>query len=368
MHRRVAKSSQRRRARIVAMISRPLPNWTWALLVAVISITALFAFGQGQQAPILSSWPGPLELGGAAGITGEAAPIAGEAVAVRPGTALLERYNQESALQEEVAGGGVRFYRRAMPGGGSLAYFVVMLDEDVRVRLVNADGATPGSDATGDTTWLGGGLHLATVHEMATAGYAARPGETLVGAANFSFFGARTSSEGTVMVDGAIHRVNPWRAALCVTPGGRAEIGLFNEAKLRQLGCEQAFGAGPVFLWEGRVVNPEVSKADEEFTTFNPLNENFAQLEDRVRFYLDASPKTAVGVGMREDGRSYLVIATTAGVPGIELARHMRGMGCTAVLGADSGSSTQMVWRGAPLADRPPREVADALAVYVAER
>ncbi|MFO7170825.1 MAG: phosphodiester glycosidase family protein [Chloroflexota bacterium] len=350
-------------------MTRPIPNWTLLLLVAVLSLLALLSLGQGPQAPILSAWPGALDLGRqtTGAIIGEAAPIVGEAVAVPPGTILLEQYNQASVLQDSAAGGSVRFFRRELAGGGSLAYFVVMLDEQTRVRIVNADGATPTSDPSGDTIWAGGGLHLATVQEMVNAPYAARPGETLLGATNFGFFGARTSSEGTVMIDGQVLRVNPWRAAVCVTRDARAMIGLFNEQQLIASGCEQAFGAGPVFLWNGKIVNPEVASEDSEFIPFNPLGENFTQLQDRIRYYMDASPKTVVGIGTREDGRSFLVLATSVGVPGIELARHLRGMGCTAVLGADSGSSTQMVWRGAPLADRPPREVADALAVYVAE-
>ncbi|HWQ11569.1 MAG TPA: phosphodiester glycosidase family protein [Roseiflexaceae bacterium] len=337
-----------------------ISNWT-VLFVAALSIGVLLSVFAPAPPAAISGWSG------AASITGEAAPIAAEAAPVAPVPALLEQYNRASALQESAGDGSVRFYRRALPGGGSLAYFVIMLGDGADVRVVSADGATPGSDAAGDTIWVGGGQHLATVQEMAAASYAARPGMALVGATNFGFFGARTSSEGTVVVDGTIHRVNPWRAALCITADQRAEIGLFNRAALETRGCRQAVGAGPVFLWKGKIANPAVSAPSGDFIPFNPLGENFAQLEWRITAYTSDLPKTAVCVGERADGGAFLVLVTSYGVPGLELARNLKAMGCTDALGADDDTSTQMVWRGAPVVQRPPREVPDALAVYVRE-
>jgi hypothetical protein len=342
------------------------------LLIAAISVAVLLPLLLAPQRPVLSSWAGPgagmtaaFGLGErGAGIVGEAAPISGEAAPVAPGIERLEQYNQGSVLQESAAGGSVRFFRREL-GGGSLHYFVVMLGDGARVQVVNADGATPGSDSSGDTVWVGGGKHLASVQEMAGAPYAALPGHTLVGATNFGFFGARTSSEGTVVIDGAIRRVNPGRGALCVTDGGRAEIGVFDEAALRAKGCRQAVGAGPVFLWKGKIANPDVRAETDEYLPFNPLKEDFAQIAWRRTAYATGVPKTSVCVGARPDGRSFLVLATSYGVPGVELARNMLAMGCTDALGADDDTSTQMVWRGAPAVSRPPREVPDALAVYV---
>ncbi|MEN9933608.1 MAG: hypothetical protein RLZZ387_187 [Chloroflexota bacterium] len=337
------------------------------LLIAALSIAALLPMLLLPQPTVLSGWQGQVALAQrGSGITGEAAAITGEAAPVPPaagGVALLEAYNQSSALQESAAGGSVRYFQRPV-GGGLLAYFVVLLDDRASVRVVNADGATPASDATGDTTWEGGGKHLATVQEMAGAPYAALPDHTLLGATNFGFFGARTSSEGTVVIDGDIKRVNPGRAALCVTADRRAEIGKFSAADLEAKGCEQAAGAGPVFLWRGKIANPDVREETAEFLPFNPLGEDFAQLDWRITAYATDIPKTSVCVGPAEGGRSFLVLATSYGVPGVELARNMLAMGCTDAMGADDDTSTQMVWRGAPVTGRPPREVPDALAVY----
>src|SRR5262249_44719871 len=127
----------------------------------------------------------------------------GQTSIVQPsGEPALEAYNQASMLQESAAGGRVRFYHRDLPDGGTLAYFVVQLGDQVRVALINADGATPGTDATGDTKWADGQQHLATVEEMVQAPYVARPDMTLLGALAFGFHGdVRTSDEGTVAID-----------------------------------------------------------------------------------------------------------------------------------------------------------------------
>jgi hypothetical protein len=345
------------------------------LLVAVISIAVLLPLLLLPQPTVMSNWAGPVSLPAAfglgqrsGGIVGAAAPAAltGAASAQESGAVLLEAYNRESTLLEAAGDGSVRFYRRDV-AGGTLNYFVVLFGEGVSVRALTADDATPASDATGDTIWVGGGKHLATVQEMAAAPYAALPGHTLLGATNFGFFGARTSSEGTVVTEGVVRRVNRGRGALCIMAGGRAEIGVFDEAALARLNCQAALGAGPVFLWKGKIANPEVPAETGEFVPFNPLGEDFAQLDWRRTAYATGVPKTAVCVGNQPDGRSFLVIATSFGVPGVELARNLRAMGCVDALGADDDTSTQMVWRGAPVVNRAQREVPDALAVYIRE-
>ena len=109
-------------------------------------------------------------------------------------------HNQGSVLQDADASGRVRFYRRSV-AGGSIAYFVVMLDQQVHLEVINADGATPGSDASGDTIWTDGQQHLTTVLQMAQAPYASRAGMNLLGAMAFGFHGdARTSDEGAAGV------------------------------------------------------------------------------------------------------------------------------------------------------------------------
>jgi hypothetical protein len=40
-------------------------------------------------------------------------------------------------------------------------------------------------------------------------------------------------------------------------------------------------------------------------------------------------------------------------------------MGCTTALGGDDDTSTQATWRGQPLWSNQPREVPDAIGVYI---
>ena len=280
-----------------------------------------------------------------------------------PDPSAIESYNQGSVLQDADPSGRVRFYRRGV-AGGSIAYFVVMLDQQVHLEVINADGATPGSDASGDTIWTDGQKHLTTVAQMAQAPYAARAGMNLLGAMAFGFHGdARTSDEGTVVINGKLLRANPGRAALCLTSDGQAKIGLFDASALGE--CEQAIGGGPVILWRGKIANPAVGAETDSYLPFNPLGEDFVQLDWRKTIYSGSYPKTVIGVGTHTDGRAYLVMLISDGVSGLDLAEQLKALGCTDALGGDDDSSTQAVWRGAPVQSHSPRTVPDALGVYV---
>jgi hypothetical protein len=280
-----------------------------------------------------------------------------------PALEQLAAFNAGSALQESAGDGRVEFYRRAV-GGGELLYAVARLDERVHVELINADNAVPTSDETGDTMWADGGRHLQPVVEMANAPFAARDGMELLWAMAFGFHGAaRTSNEGSVVINGVVHRVNAGRGALCITADGRASIGKLSREELA--GCAQAVGGGPVILWQGKVANPDVGAETEEFLPFNPLGEDFVQLDWRIKVYTGGYPKTAVCVGDAPDGRSFLVLAISNGVGGVDFARALRDMGCHTALGGDDDTSTQAVWRGQALWSRAQRPVPDAIAVYL---
>lgn len=121
-------------------------------------------------------------------------------------------------------------------------------------------------------------------------------------------------------------------------------IGLFDGEELRS--CQQAVGGGPVILWKGKIANPAVGAETDEFLPFNPLGEDFVQLDWRMTVYSGAYPKTAVCVGDLPGGHSFLVLANSAGITGVELARALRNMGCHDALGGDDDTSTQAVWRG----------------------
>jgi Phosphodiester glycosidase len=342
------------------------------LIILLIPVAALYLAIQAAQSrpAVLSRWSLTGQIGQAlapkttqSGLVGRADPLAAAMRPAVPSHEHLAAFNSASAVQEEAGDGRVAYYRRAMPGG-ELAYIVVKLDERTHVQVINADGATPGSDETGDTIWTDRQQHLATVAEMAAAPYAARDGAELLGAMAFGFHGAvRTSNEGSVVINGVVHRVNPGRGALCITPGLRAIIDRLDAQALA--GCQQAIGGGPVILWQGKIANPAVSAEDGEQIPFNPLGEDFTQLDWRVKIYTGTYPKTAVCVGDLPGGRSFLVLANSVGIVGTELARALRDMGCTTALGGDDDTSTQAVWRGHPLWSNQPRAVPDAIGVYL---
>ncbi len=342
------------------------------LLLVIIAGSAALFFSPKPQ-PFISNWnaspltnhqvtsDAPVQRGFFGIAQAQAQEAANQPLPI--GEHALEAYNQGSALQEDAGEGRVRFFRRDV-AGGSLAYIVVKLDERVHIEVVNADGATPTSDASGDTLWSDGQRHLATVKEMVDAPYAGRDGLTLLGAMAFGFHGAeRTSNEGSVVINGQVLRSNPGRATLCITKDGTAHIGKLSAEELQN--CHQAIGGGPVVLWNGKIANPDVSSETDEFVPFNPLSEDFVQLDWRKKIYTGGYPKTVVGIGSRADGASYLVMAISTNMHGVELARQLRDMGCFTALGGDDDTSTQAVWRGEPVYHHQVREVPDAIAVYL---
>jgi hypothetical protein len=341
--------------------SQPLRNFAWLLGLLAVSGFLLFIWPPQSARPFLSRWNG-----GVAALQAVAEQQNVQSTLVlqaTPDPSALENYNQGSVLQDSDPSGRVRFYRRNV-AGGSIAYFVVTLDQQVHLEVINADGATPGSDATGDTIWLDGQKHLATVAQMAQAPYAARDGMNLLGAMAFGFHGdVRTSDEGSVVVNGKLLRANPGRAALCITGDSQASIGLFDVGALGE--CDQAIGGGPVILWKGKIANPAVSAESDRYLPFNPLGEDFVQLDWRKKVYSGTYPKTVIGVGAHADGRAYLIMLISNGVGGLDLAEQLKALGCTDALGGDDDSSTQAVWRGAPVQSHSPRTVPDALGVYL---
>jgi hypothetical protein len=186
----------------------------------------------------------------------------------------------------------------------------------------------------------------------------------LLGAMAYGFHGdARTSNEGTVVANGTVLRVNPGRAALCITQDGHAAIGLYDQTSAK--GCWQAFGAGPTLMVAGKIANTDVSAATDVFVPFNPLGEDFVQLDWRKMIYNGTYPKTMIGIGKHENGANFVVLAVSYGARGIDVLRALRAMGCTDAMGGDDDTSTQMVWRGAPVVERQVRRVPDAIGVYL---
>jgi hypothetical protein len=295
----------------------PLSLRSITLLLGVLAAGAciLFLWPPQSSRPFLSRWSG---AAAALPVAAAEQPARALVLQATPDPSALESYNQGSLLQDSDASGRVRLYRRDV-AGGSIAYFVVTLDQQVHLEVINADGATPVSDSTGDTIWMDGQKHLATVQQMASAPYAARSGMSLLGAMAFGFHGdVRTSDEGSIVINGKVLRANP-----------------------------------------------DVAAETDRYLPFNPLHEDFAQLDWRKTVYGGGYPKTVIGVGTHADGRAYLVMMISNGVGGLDLAEQLKALGCTDALGGDDDSSTQAVWRGAPLQSHSPRSVPDALGVYV---
>lgn len=279
------------------------------------------------------------------------------------GWAAFERHSRENELIESVANGQLRLYQRKLQQG-SIVYAALTLGDQAFLETINADGASPGSDATGDTIWLDGKQHLQAVTTLFAAPYAQRPGAKLIGALAFGFHGdVRTSNEGTVVSDGKILRVNAGRAALCISPRGQARIGLFDATQLEQ--CQQAFGAGPILMLAGKIAHPDLQQETQEFLPFNPLQEDFTQIDWRRTVYAGRYPKTIIGIGQQENGHSYAVLLTSYDANGLDVMRELRAMGCTEAIGGDDDSSTQLVWRGTMTLARPVRAVPDAIGIYI---
>lgn len=344
------------------MSLRSVRNLALLLLLPLAAGYLVIQNAQSRQT-IFSRWGVVFSNDMAAPLISKARPLSGAAERIPSAAELLEAYSAGSQLQESVADNALRYYRRPMPGG-ELSYFVITLSDRIHVEVINADGATPGSDAGGDTIWTDGQQHLASVAEMAGASYAQRDGLELIAAMAFGFHGAeRTSDEGSVVINGTVHRVNAGRAALCIDKDGRARIGLFDATELQ--GCQQAIGAGPVILLNGKIASTEVSAENDEYVPFNPLGEDFIQLDWRKTVYNGLYPKTVAGVGELPDGRSFLVLLISNGVSGVDIARALRDMGVRDALGGDDDSSTQATWRGQNIWGRAGREVPDAIGVYV---
>src|SRR3954454_17167783 len=248
---------------------QPLRNFIWLLGLLAASVFMLLVWPTQRDLPFISHWSGGVAAPLAIAASAQQSVATAIVIRATPDPSPIESYNQGSVVQDADSSGRVRFYRRDV-AGGSIAYFVVMLDPQVHLEVINADGATPGSDASGDTIWTDGQKHLTTVAQMTQAPYAARAGMTLLGATAFGFHGdARTSDEGTVVINGKLLRANPGRAALCLTSDGKAKIGLFDAHALGE--CEQAIGGGPVILWHGKIANPAVKAETDRYLPFNPL-------------------------------------------------------------------------------------------------
>src|SRR5262245_6741896 len=112
------------------------------LLAALVFTLALVVLLPGPTRPILSRWAGPPIVAAAVPqpIAATAVPRAVSVANQSQGAvAALDRYNEGSALQDPDSDQHVRFYRRDV-AGGSIAYFVVMLDQQVHLEVINADG------------------------------------------------------------------------------------------------------------------------------------------------------------------------------------------------------------------------------------
>jgi hypothetical protein len=342
----------------------------YLLTLALVGAAAIVLFANPPARPIVSRWGLPTRSD-AAPLTGVANDLRGVMQPQGSGSDplasdTLANYNAQSELLASEGDGAVQLFRRSLASGGQVTYMVVELNERSHLEVINADGATPTSDERGDTMWADGQKHLATVAAMVNASYAQRADKDLLGAMAFGFHGAeRTSNEGSVVINGVVHRANPWRSALCIRPDQRAVIGLFSADDLKE--CAQAIGGGPVVLWGGKIASTEVNAVSDQFIPFNPLGENFVQLDWRKKIYNGGYPKTVVGIGKHANGNDFLVLMVSNGIGGVEMAAQLLAMGCSDAIGGDDDTSTQMAWRGQVVFGARARAVPDAIGVYITQ-
>src|SRR5262245_43656679 len=120
--------------------SQPLRNFAWLLGLLAVGGLLLLIWPAESARPFVSRWRARV-----AALPAAAEQQNAQAVLVlqaTPDPSALESYNQGSLLQDADPSGRVRFYRRNV-AGGSIAYFVVTLDQQVHLEVINADGATP---------------------------------------------------------------------------------------------------------------------------------------------------------------------------------------------------------------------------------
>jgi hypothetical protein len=114
----------------------------------------------------------------------------------------------------------------------------------------------------------------------------------------------------------------------------------------------------------GKIANPALLAETAEFVPFNPLREDFSQIDWRKTVFTGDYPKTMVGIGRHANGHDYLVLLVSYNLNGIEAARQLLALGCSEAIGGDDDTSTQLVWRGSQIVPRTVRSVPTAIGIY----
>jgi tetratricopeptide (TPR) repeat protein len=148
---------------------------------------------------------------------------------------------------------------------------------------------------------------------------------------------------GDIMIDGRLVHFGGMGSALAITPDNRATFRRIPWGRKQDWGpFETVMAAGPMLLEDGVVA-------------LAPAHERFR--DPRV---LGRASRTAVGL---TGNNKLLMVATRERVSLWELAKIMRGLGCTHAINLDGGSSTGLYYRGSTII-KPARSLVNMLTVY----
>ncbi|MGM0491665.1 MAG: phosphodiester glycosidase family protein [Armatimonadota bacterium] len=169
--------------------------------------------------------------------------------------------------------------------------------------------------------------------------------EKPVAAITGTFF-SRTSllPIGDIMIDGRLVHFGGMGSALAITPDNKVDFRRIPWGRQQDWGMyESVMAAGPMLLEGGEVA-------------LAPAHEKFR--DPRV---LGRASRAAIGV----TGHNKLLMVTTRQSISLwQLAKVMRGLGCTDAINLDGGSSTGLYYRGSTIV-RPSRSLVNVLAVHV---
>ncbi len=213
-----------------------------------------------------------------------------------------------------------------------------------RVQFVNGFGChvvqvNMGSPSVKVTPLLslrfpGGAESMSTIYDR----------EQPVAAMTGTFFSKTTLMPvGDIMIDGRLVHFGGMGSAIAITPGNRVSFRRIPWGRRQDWGpFETVLAGGPMLLEGGEIA-------------LAPAHEGFHDPH-----VLGRASRTAVGITANN---KLLMVATREQASLWELAKIMRGLGCTDAINLDGGASTGMVYRGSTIIE-PSRPLVNLLGVY----
>lgn len=279
-----------------------------------------------------------------------------------------DKYNLESVELYKSPGGSFGAYERTFEtedGITTIKYFIGYPSKGAELTPFYADGATP-TNASGDTYWTDGGSHRQTILDMYNLFKSRTKMKVVAGTITsyFNMYNADQAVEDSAGSNGLIYMVNPGRVSVLFLPDGSIVTGKFTLEEVEKYKPVSIIGGGPTMVMpDTKTGIPMRVSQDgqpvyhangwvEQTLPFNPRNEDFAvnpkNLQTRKDTYFTLYPGSYLGHGKNEKGDTFFVMATIDGkaINGFGLMKEMIDMGCTDVIGLDSGVSTQYALNG----------------------